>query len=499
LLAIGTIVVGLYISEGQYGLYTIALVPSATLLLFQDWGVGSALTKYCASYRASGKEGELRTLIMSGIVFAALTGLILTSILIGIANFVASTVYSKPESAFLMTLSSITVFSAAINTCTISIISGFERMGLSSVTMLVSAIAQGLLSPLLVFLGFGALGAIVGFTTASVASAITGALLLYFAIYRKLPANKISKQIIFNSLKKLLRYGIPISVATILAGITTEIYYFIMARSVEVAMIGNYSIANNFTVILTFFIFPLQAVLFPAFSKLDLSTERQLLKTIYTSSVKYSSLFLVPVTLAIMVLSAPMVETLYGDKWLSASMFLTLIVAGNLVVLLGNLSFGRLLYAMGETKMLIKLGIIDIIIGVPLAFLLIPSFGIIGVIIGNTLIAPISSLLVGVYWTWKKYGTKPDFNNSLRILIASAIASILTFLFLQLFVTAAWITLAFGAIIFLLTYIISLPIVGAIDLIDIGNLRLLFSEMRLASKIIELPLAIIEGITKRIR
>jgi O-antigen/teichoic acid export membrane protein len=194
-----------------------------------------------------------------------------------------------------------------------------------------------------------------------------------------------------------------------------------------------------------------------------------------------------------------MVETLYGDKWLSASMFLTLIVAGNLVVLLGNLSFGRLLYAMGETKMLIKLGIIDIIIGVPLAFLLIPSFGIIGVIIGNTLIAPISSLLVGVYWTWKKYGTKPDFNNSLRILIASAIASILTFLFLQLFVTAAWITLAFGAIIFLLTYIISLPIVGAIDLIDIGNLRLLFSEMRLASKIIELPLAIIEGITKRIR
>jgi O-antigen/teichoic acid export membrane protein len=398
-----------------------------------------------------------------------------------------------------MTLSSITIFSAAINTCSISIINGFERMGLSSVTMLVSAIAQGLLSPLLVFLGFGALGAVVGFTTASVASAITGALILYFAIYRKLPASKISKQIIFNSLKQLLRYGIPISISTILVGITTEIYYFVMARSVEAAMIGNLGIANNFTVILTFFIFPLQSVLFPAFSKIDLSKDSQLLKTIYTSSVKYSSLFLVPVTMAIMILSTPLVETLYGDKWLSAPLFLTLVVAGNLVVLLGNLSFGRLLYAMGETKMLIKLGLIDIIIGVPLAFLLIPSFGIIGVIIGNTLIAPISGLSVGIYWTWKKYGTKPDFNNSSRILLASTIASILTFLFLQLFVTAAWVTLVFGAILFLLTYLVSIPLVGAISLIDIGNLRLLFSEMRLASKIIELPLAIIEGITKRIR
>ena len=499
ILAIGTIIVGLYISETQYGLYTIALLPSATLLLFQDWGVGSALTKYCASYRASGKEGELRTIIVSGIVFATLTGLTLTLILIGIANFVASTVYNEPNSAYLMILSSITVFSTAINTCSISIISGFERMGLSSITMLMSAITQGILSPLLVFLGFGAVGAIVGFTTASAASAITAALLLYFAIYRKLPTSKISKQIIFQTLKKLLQYGIPISIALILTGITSDIYYFVMASSVDKAIIGNFSIANNFAVFLTFFIFPLQSVLFPAFSKLDLEKDRQILKTIYSSSVKYSSLFLVPATMAIMVLSAPMVETLYGVKWLSAPLFLTLVVAGNLVVLLGNLSFGRLLYAMGETKMLIKLGIIDIIIGVPLAFLLIPSFGIIGVIIGSTILTPISSLLIGIYWTWRKYETKPDFNNSFRILLASVIASLLTFLFLQLFVGAAWAMLIIGVVIFLMTYLVSIPLVGAINLSDIGNMRILFSEMRLASIILEIPLTIIEKITKRIR
>ena len=56
MLAIGSIIVGIYIDQGQYGLYTIALVPAATFLLFQDWGVGSALTKYCANYRAAKME-----------------------------------------------------------------------------------------------------------------------------------------------------------------------------------------------------------------------------------------------------------------------------------------------------------------------------------------------------------------------------------------------------------------------------------------------------------
>jgi stage V sporulation protein B len=499
LLAIGTIVVGLYIQEGDYGLYTIALVPAATLLLFQDWGVGPALTKYCANYRVSGKEGELRGLIVSGLVFASLTGLTLTFLLVGLSNFMASAIYNKPESAYLISLSSITIISTAVYTFSISIITGFERMSLSSVTMIISGIVQGFLSPLLVYLGFGATGAVVGFTSATASSAIVGLVLLYYVIYKNLPEGKVNKRLLFQNLKQLLHYGIPLSVSIIIAGIGTQIYYFVMARSVEVAMIGNFSIANNFTVFLTFFIFPLQAVLFPAFSKLDPLKEKELLKTIYSSSVKYSSLFMVPATMAVMVLASPLVHTLYGDKWLSAPLFLTLIVAGNLVVLLGNVSFSRLLYAMGETKMLIKLSLIDIVIGVPLAFLLIPPFGIAGLIIGSTMIAPVSGLVIGVYWTWKKYGTKPDFSNSLRILLASTIASLFTFLFLQFFEIAAWVILIGGSAVFLLTYIFFIPLVGAVNLVDMGNLRLLVSESKFISKILEIPIMLIEKTLSVIR
>ncbi len=43
--AVGAIILGLFILPGDYGLYAVALIPAATLSLFQDWGIGSALTK----------------------------------------------------------------------------------------------------------------------------------------------------------------------------------------------------------------------------------------------------------------------------------------------------------------------------------------------------------------------------------------------------------------------------------------------------------------------
>jgi O-antigen/teichoic acid export membrane protein len=44
-LALGPIILGLLILEEDYGLYAIALIPATTILLFQDWGVGSTMTK----------------------------------------------------------------------------------------------------------------------------------------------------------------------------------------------------------------------------------------------------------------------------------------------------------------------------------------------------------------------------------------------------------------------------------------------------------------------
>jgi len=62
-----------------------------------------------------------------------------------------------------------------------------------------------------------------------------------------------------------------------------------------------------------------------------------------------------------------------------------------------------LFVALGETKLLMKLNILTLIIGVPLGFILIPQFGIIGLILA-TLVVGIPHALIAAYLAWRRYG-----------------------------------------------------------------------------------------------
>ena len=54
--------------------------------------------------------------------------------------------------------------------------------------------------------------------------------------------------------------------------------------------------------------------------------------------------------------------------------------------------------------------------------------------------------------------------------------------------TANWMKLIIGLIVFLTVYVLGAPIIGAVSLTDIDNLRTMFSGMGLISKIINIPL-----------
>jgi O-antigen/teichoic acid export membrane protein len=493
ILAVGTIIVGIFILESDYGLYAIALIPATTMLLFQTWGTGSALVKYCASLKAANKEGDLRKTIVAGLTFNVATGIALTVLSLLIASFIASTIFSKPESAYLITIASITILFTALFTASQSIFIGFERMKLSTITTICQATVHGLLSPLLVYLGYGALGALTGYTVAYATSGIIAVTLLYFTIFRKLKPDATNKANILQTLKPMLKYGIPLAIATIISGGLIQFYSFTMAAFVDVTMIGNYRIATNFAVLLTFFAAPISTVLFPAFSKLDPRNEHQLLKTVFAASVKYTALFLIPATMAMMVLSQPIISTIYGGKWPSAPFFLTLYVITNLLPILGTMSMGSLLTALGETKMLMKMYLLTLCIGVPLAFILIPSLGILG-LITVSIVAGVPSMIIGLYWIWKRYETKAELRNSAKIFLASSTAAIATYLLLSVLNAANWVLLATGVALFLAIYLTAAPLIGAINQTDVNNLRAMFSGLGIISKILEIPLILVQKV-----
>jgi O-antigen/teichoic acid export membrane protein len=368
-------------------------------------------------------------------------------------------------------------------------------MELNSFTLICQAIVKTVIGPVLIFLGYSVLGAVIGYSAGFIAAAIIGLATFYFILFRPLRKKVTGNSNIVKTIKEMLRYGVPLQIASLLGSILPQVYSFIVVPLTSNSMYGNYVTALNFTVLLSFLTSPIATVLFPAFAKLDPKNEHEVVKTVYAASIKYTCILLVPATMAMMALSGPMISTLYGEKYIYAPFFLTIYVIGSLFAVFGNLSVNSFLSALGETRTLLIQNITTLIIGLPMGVILIGMFQIIGLIVAS-LIVGLPSMFWCLYWVWKHYGAKADFQSSAKILAASAIAAAVTCLPTVFLNTANWIKLVIGLVIFLAVYVLGAPIIGAVSLTDINNFRTMFSGMGVISKIINFPLKAAEKVAQ---
>ncbi len=540
IMAIGTLILnGLLPPEGV-GLYGLAIVPSAMINFFRDWGINSALTKQIASLRGTGKDSEIHDIIVSGVVFEIISGAVLSVVCFALAwplALIISPQGISPQDvsnlSVYISVMSLSIFAGAITAAASGIFVGYERMKLSSFTQILQAIVKTALGPLLVVLGFGVLGAI---SAATVSIAVGGAisiLIVYFVLFRPLQKCKTGKCDVKATLKPMLAYGLPLTAATIVVGVLPQVFILTMgtfAGRGDLAagnpfgwMIGNYFAAVNFSILLTFVSIPVATALFPVFSKLNPESEPKLVKTVFASSVKYTSLLLVPATLLLITLATPLVNTLFpkdgilqslfvvgaAPKFPYAPLFLVLSVLVNLFVLIGNVSLGTFQTGVGQTRQLMKQSLLSLAFGLPLAYGLVAlfysfggasgeaaaSYAVIGGIIGG-LVASLPGTLWAIVWAWKKYRVKADFGISAKILVASVIASIAAYGVISFLSLPYWILLVAGFVVFVIVYLVAAPLLGAVNSMDIENFKSMFSGMGIVSKILHLPLLLMRKLCR---
>ncbi len=519
IMAIGTLVLAALLPVEGVGLYGMALIPASIINFFRDWGVNSALTQQIASLRAAGKQSEIHDVIVSGIIFEIISGAVLSVVCFAVAWPLALILSPENVASLSVYISvlSLSIFAGAITAAAGGIFVGFERMKLNSYVQILQAIVKTALGPLLIVVGFGVLGAVYATLSSYLAGAIIAGIIVYFSLFRPLRKCKVGKCDVKKTLKPMVQFGLPLTVANIVVGVLPQVFAFTMAVYAGDWMMGNYYAASYFSVLLTFVSIPISTALFPVFSKLNPANESNLTKMVFASSVKYTAVLLVPATMMLISLATPLVNTLFPKegilqslfvanaepKFPYAPLFLALSVIVNLFVLVGNISLATFQSGIGKTKQVMKQSLLSLAVGLPLAYLLVvyfasiggPSFAVIGGIIGS-LIASTPGMVWGLDWIWKNYGAKADYSVSAKIFIASSIASVVTFLLVSS-LSLPWIfTLIAGFFVFLMIFLIAAPLLGAVNRMDIENFRTMFSGLGAVSTILSVPLLFMRKICK---
>lgn len=534
ILAIGTIILGIILPVNEVGLYGYAMIPATMITYFRDWGISSALTQRIAALRADNKTSEINDVVFAGVVFEVASGLGLALICYGLAWPIAY--FISPNDVANLTvyiqIMSLSIFAGALAAAASGVIIGFEKMKYNSFLQIFQAVIKTGLGPLLIVLGYGVLGAVTAAMVSIVITGVLSGLIIYVAFYRRnkqqCPNGK--RCSIRKTLKPMLAFGFPLTFANIVVGVLPYLFVLIMASYASQGdlaagyntgwWMGNYYAATYFVVLLSFIATPISMALFPTFSKLNPEKDMQLVRTVFASSVKYTSLLMVPAAFAIITLAAPLVNTIFpaegnifqsffqvldGSKFPYGAIFLAFSCLVYLLVLVGNISLATFQTGIGKTKQIMYQSILSLVIGIPLALFLVGYFysiggavlAIIGGLIGS-LIATIPNVAWGVIWSYRHYRVKADFGVSLKILIASLLASgvaygVINFLSVSL---PQGIVLIVGFVVFALVYLASAPLLGAINRMDIRNFMAMFSGLGFVSKVLDLPLGFMNKICR---
>ncbi|HSV49443.1 MAG TPA: oligosaccharide flippase family protein [Candidatus Acidoferrales bacterium] len=467
--SLGTIAIAYFLGADNMGLYYVAINAPNLIATFRDWGVNTAMVRYSAQYNHQNDTAKIRSIFVSGLAFELVLGLILTLISITISGYLAEA-FQRPAIGQLIQITSLVILTGALMNTATAAFTGMERMHLNSIMLIVQSIIKTALIIGLVVLGLGTLGAVTGMIIAVLVAGIVGLAFMY-TMYRSLQKPADGKLSLIENIKALLKYGLPISIGSILTGFLTQYYTYILAIFVAVdALIGNYSVATNFVVLITFFATPVTTMLLPAFSKLDYKKDQAVLKNVFQYSVKYAALIVIPVTALVIVLAQPAIGTIYGNEYTDAPLFLALLSIAYLFTALGNLSIGNLINSQGDTKFNLKMNLLTVVIGFPLSTLLISQFGTIGLIV-TTLIVGIPGLLWSLVFISKRYGVSVDWMSSAKILFSSTVAAVITYLVNVYLPFSDPIELIIGCFVFIIVFLPVALFTQTINKTDIGNVR----------------------------
>jgi len=331
----------------------------------------------------------------------------------------------------------------------------------NAVVMNIQAVVKTVLCPLFIVF-FGVAGHVSSYALAG----LLGFLSL-FKIYRN--GQSCSG---FSSLKTMLEYGFPLYLSAVLSYIISQYQTLVLAFFASNSEIGNFTAAMTLSTAISALTFPL-VVLFPAFSKLESSD----LRMFFRLSVKYTALLIVPASTALAVLSKDIIYLIYGRSYSLAPSFLSLYALTFLYAGIGSAVLSYFFNGTGETGVVFKSNLINLIVFLPLASALTMLYRVPGLIIA-LLVSGIFPLFYGLFVAKKKFQAGIDALASIKIYAASFISAIVALAF-TIFLRNRLINVVFGGLIFVLAYLTLLPLIGGISAYDLENFELMFRNKSL--------------------
>ena len=465
-LALVTIVVARALGPDSYGLYSLILLTPTYLAFAIDLGLPTSLAHFSAKvYEDPDKDMTGRfasTAVTAGIALGVFTtiGALLFS------SFISNIVISRPGTEALVAWSSVILAPQVVFNLLSQFFPSVRRPGYSAAINVIQGLVKAVVQLSLVLLSYSVAGAIIGNVAGSIVASLVGIVLLAVKVKPKRLID-----IDFDLLKKMLLYGLPFYICTFMY--QTQIQYegVLMGELSTNAQIGNYKTASNYMFILSMTVAPLNSTFVPAFSRYDPKKDREVLESIFREGVRYASFVTLPLAAAVIALSGDGVYALFGNEYAQAPLYLALLAIHYIFSPIGGNVLANSFNGLGKSYYVLAINGVWAVLFMLFARPVMLWAGLPGMIVLFTA-SWVPAVFVGLAIAKLKFGMGIDLSWSIRIYIATAIATLFTWALVNYFpLGKGWPNLALGGTVFVVLILTLFPLLRVLDSRDLDRLE----------------------------
>lgn len=267
----------------------------------------------------------------------------------------------------------------------------------------------------------------------------------------------------FQSLKELFSFGGYLMAANILQSVCINLQGIIIGRKFSASQMGYYSQAKKLDDMCSHNV-PniIVQVIYPVYSKFQNEPVR--MQDLLGKSIRLISFVIIPMMFLLILIAQPLIDFLYGDKWLISVPYFQVLCVGGIFVCLQNINYYAIA-AMGESQALFRWSFYKW--GLLLLLLLIgSSFGMYG-ILWAMVISEINIFITNAILAFKYtgYSVLHQFKDFLPVLLISTLSFIGVYLLKKYVVELHFLisAICFLMSYMLLTYLFHLTVIRDLD------------------------------------
>lgn len=355
-----------------YGLLYLTLSIVGVAKLFSKLGVGPSAARYISEYKETDASQTPHIIRFSLLVTGVLMVIVATALVLG--NQLIADVLNEPDLHIFILVGAIFLIFKTLAGYTNSILQSFEDIKAASVIKIIKEISKLFCAIGLVLVGFGAIGALVGYLFGVMIGTVLGIAIIYYRYYSKIDRSATMET---GLKRRILEYSVPLTMTNTARILDKQIDIVLVGFFLNPVAVSYYVISKQ---VVQFIEKPASALGFtlaPTFAAEKSKGNIEHASRIYEEAFIHLMLLYTPAAVGIIIIAEPLVELVFGANYLGAIPVLQ--VLGLYAVLMAsNLVANKALNFLGRAKERAIIKGITAIMNVGLNIILIPTIGVVG-------------------------------------------------------------------------------------------------------------------------